>query len=157
MNRKTQLMWLPSAGFGIGGIVAVYSGDLLIYGLGMMGFLGGAAVGYARIGTVSSALLSGLYGAVGFFVGFYVSFLLVLDVWEPPLHYFFMGIISGAISGAFIGLSLRQKKAIVRIGLGGALAFGAGLSLLNVVNSPIIFAVSMMIGGGILSLFLKDL
>ena len=93
-----------------------------------MTVIGGASLGLAlrdKNKVVTLALASGF----GFLIGYYISGWVVLDyldlIWYPYGLFIIMAI-SGTICGSLMGLALKNRKAVLILGVAGFLGFSIG-------------------------------
>lgn len=156
-KKKLRHVLLPSLGFGLGGLIAGYSGDFLFLGFAVMGLLGGGALAYSLGLSKLSVIKAALYGGGGFFLGFYITFFVVLNLWEPPISLLFAGFFWGGVGGIMLALSFKSKIAVLKLGLGGAIGFGCGMLFVEFFRMPIMFAVAGIIGGAAIGFTLQTL
>lgn len=113
-------------GFGAGWAIAGAAGDFMLFAFAVAGALGAAALAYAfgdvrRYGPYASA------GAVGYFVGFFVAFVLVLFMWEPPvLEMALVGLMGGAAGGLLLGAVVAGWRGALLVSAVSALGFAVG-------------------------------
>lgn len=77
VKKKLRCILLPSLGFGLGGLIAGYSGDFLFLGFVLIGLLGGGALGYSLGLSKLSVIKIALYGGTGFFLGFMIPLFII--------------------------------------------------------------------------------
>ncbi len=123
MRRSILLRFvlLGAAGFGVGfAMVAITEGRL---GYSAAGALGGVALGMAWK-DMKTAIALTVASAVGFGIGVLIWFITMSALeFRSQL---FVGVVEGAVGGAALGLALWDWKSIVHLGLVGALGFGIG-------------------------------
>ena len=137
--------------FGITGLVTGLLGDFMLLGYAIMGAIVGGTLP-RLIGNSKRTGMGILLGTVGFFTGFVSMFFLVLAIWEPPfLSLVFIGLFAGAISGLFLGLILKKKKATGILTLAGAVGFALGFGLIEGLNqlTPLSSKLSPVVWSGL--------
>ena len=116
-----------AVGFGVGGAIggAVSpSLDVPYIGFPILGFFGGASLGFALRDWKRAGLLA-LGSAIGFGVGFIVGFFILFSIFEPPyVKGLFLGAVMGGLGGACIGLVLKGRVRVVLLALAGVIGFG---------------------------------
>jgi hypothetical protein len=150
-KSKLNDVLLPSIGFGLGGLVAGFSGDFMLLGFLIMGVLGSVTFafsqGYVQLKPVIKITI---FGGIGFLLGFTIPLFVMLTMWEPPLKFLLTGVFGGGLGGIMIGLSIKKPGAVTKLGLGGAVGFGVGMLLFEFINTPLIFAITGLLGGAAL-------
>jgi hypothetical protein len=130
---------LGALGFGIAGAMGIFL-DPLVPLLG--GALGGAALGLAfkDLGRVLSLAVLGLMGLLfgslaGFSLGFLIARVSGLD--SEALGGTLMVASAGAVSGAFLGFAFVDWRTIVALAVAGAVGFGVGAWLFQLISQII--------------------
>lgn len=157
VKKKLRHVLLSSLGFGLGGLIAAYLGDFMLFGFGLMGLLGGVALGYSLGLSIPSVIKIALFGGVGLFLGFIIPFFVMLTLWEPPMKFLLTGLLGGGVGGIILGLSFNSKIFVWKLGLGGAIGFGCGMLLLDFFATPFVLAVTGILGGAAIGLALQTL
>ncbi len=134
------ILW-GAVGFGIGGavggIITVYTHTGYgFFGFPIMGVAGGAALGLTLKGWRKAGRLARA-GAIGFLIGHLFSFGFGMGLGEILVQrqqsvgntlemviFVLMGVILGAVSGASLGLALKDRKGAGLLALAGAVGFG---------------------------------
>ena len=142
---------MPAIGFGFGGVIAGFSGDLMFLGFLLMGLIGSATYGYSEGYKAAKSLIkTALFGGIGFFLGFNIPLFVMLTLWEPPMKFLLTGLFGGGLGGIMIGLSIKNPATAVKLGISGAIGFGLGMSLFEFTKLPHIFALTGLLGGAAL-------
>jgi hypothetical protein len=133
-----------AVGFGIGGaIFGTYDFNyylVILFGLPVVGAIGGVALGLALgRGWRKIAALAGV-GAIGFFLGNLVGFIITamftgLSFWEAQLEEILDSIIFhitlGTVVGTALGLALWNRRKVIGLGLAGALGGAIGAIIMS--------------------------
>ncbi len=130
-----------AVGFGIGGavggIITVYTHTGYgFFGFPILGAAGGAALGLTLKGWREAGRLAKA-GVIGFLIGHLFSFGFGMGLGEILVQrqqsvgntlemviFVLMGVILGAVSGASLGLALKDRKGAGLLALAGAIGFG---------------------------------
>lgn len=147
-----RLMLLGAAGFGAGGVV-LYAGFSIIGFLSpLAGAVGGAALGLAfrdRETLVTLALLGALGAAIGFLLAVGIKDLSLAMGFPIGNSQATMAAVTGATTGAALGVAFRDWKRVVVLGVAGAVGFGLGGAIAG--ESPSWLPAAGIIGGATVS------
>jgi hypothetical protein len=156
MDRETlgTILW-PAAGFGLGGLLAGFSGDSLLLGFGLMGMLGAAVIAYIT-GLSRSMIVITLSGGIGFFLGFTIPLFILLTLWEPPLKFMLTGVMGGGLGATSIAAAMRRKLRVPWLYAYGAVGFGLGMLLFDFYREPLLLGVAGFVGGAVLGFGLRQ-
>ncbi|WP_066304680.1 hypothetical protein [Bacillus sp. FJAT-29814] len=144
-------------GFGLGGLIAGIAGDYMVQAFLLSGFLGSAFLTIpAR--NIKLTVMAGIFGGIGFFIGFAVPIFVFLTFFELPLKYLFIGLFLGLTVGLLIGIVFRNIKDFMVWGtVGFGLSWWIAFSMLEWfraalpgIFSGVVMMIACAIGGACL-------
>jgi len=133
--KRKSIPWLAlwgAVGFGVGGAIGGtvwFALEAPYLGFPIFGAIGGASLGFVLESWRKAGILA-LACAIGLGVGFLTGFFIVLTIWEPVhVEGLFLGVAGGAVSGASLGLALRNWEKAGLLALAGAVGFGIAVQV----------------------------
>ena len=150
--RRVSSVWFilwGAIGFGTGwSLIGIFQ-ESMFFAYFFAGAIGGATLGLA-LRDWKRAIVLTLLGSIGFGIGFEVGFIVLYfgEFYLGDFLFSLQGLVGGAIGGAALGLLsiggvplgllIRGFRGAVALAFGGAIGFGIGGGVVDILKQPLI-------------------